>query len=167
MGLDGVELVMTIESIFEISIPDEEAQKMHSPGQVRDFVCQQLAKRRPGCQTLRIFQQARQLLIQAGWKRSEVTLDSPLLGKHFPWKALEKRVGRRLSRPSTRWWVWLSGGEEKFTLREMLKICAPRDWHWTPDKVWEEVASAVSETIGIPVGLVTPTADFFADLGMS
>lgn len=33
MGLDGVEFVMAVEEAFQIAIPDEDAQRMLTPGE--------------------------------------------------------------------------------------------------------------------------------------
>ncbi|MBS2035767.1 hypothetical protein JST97_12325 [bacterium] len=168
MGLDGVELVMAIESIFELSICDADAYKMHTPGLVRDYVCRQMQGRRPRCRSLRMFQVARQVLVENGWKRSEVTLDSPLPWNRFLSKELERRTGQRLSKPaSCSWWGWLGWRPEPLTLRQLIRASAPRDWHWTQERIWEAVALVVSEQLGIPLETVSPDADFQAELGMS
>lgn len=168
MGLDGVALVMSIETVFELSISDADAQAMHTPGLVHRYVCEQLRSRKARCQSMRIFHTARRLLMEAGWARDEITLDSPIVDRHFPWKELERRVGRRLSKPkASSWWSWLGFLEEKHTPRQLVRACAPRDWHWTPERIWDAVAFEVADTIGIPVARVTPDADFYAELGMS
>ena len=38
MGLDTVELVMEFEDEFELSIPDEEAEKIQTVGQAIDYI---------------------------------------------------------------------------------------------------------------------------------
>lgn len=42
MGLDTVELVLSFEATFQISIPDHEAEKMRTPRDVIDFMASQL-----------------------------------------------------------------------------------------------------------------------------
>lgn len=168
MGLDGVELLMEIETVFQLSIPDAEAQAMHSPGQVHQYVCRQLQLRGPRCQSMRIFQVARRLLMEAGWARHEVGLDSPIVDSHFPWKELERRIGRRLKKPpASSWLCWLGFLEEKHSLRQLIRAAAPKDWHWTSERIWRAIAAATADAIGIPVELVKPDADFYAELGMS
>ena len=41
MGVDTVELVMAIESDFDIVIPDETAAQLITPRKVIDFICQE------------------------------------------------------------------------------------------------------------------------------
>lgn len=43
MGLDTVELVMEIEDAFDISIPDDQASKMLTVGDVYEFILEQTA----------------------------------------------------------------------------------------------------------------------------
>ena len=62
------------------------------------------------------------------------------------------------------WFGWM---EEKHSLRQVIRACTPNDWHWTPERVWQAIAAATAEIIGIPISLVTPEADFFSELGMS
>ncbi len=42
MGLDTVELVMEIEDAFDISIPDDQASKMLTVGDVYEFILERL-----------------------------------------------------------------------------------------------------------------------------
>ena len=153
---------MTVETVFELSISDADAQAMHTPGLVHRHVCDQLKLRRPRCQSMRIFQVARQLLTEAGRARHEVRLDSPIVDRHFPWRELERRVGHRLQKPA-----WLGWFRAKHSLRQVIRACAPHDWHWTSERIWQAIAEATAETIGIPVSLVRPDAEFYGELGMS
>ena len=41
-SLDTVELIMELEDAFEMSIPDEEAEKIHTVGQAIDYIVQHL-----------------------------------------------------------------------------------------------------------------------------
>ena len=43
-SLDTVELVMEFEDEFEMSIPDEEAEKIQTVGQAIDFIAQHIGK---------------------------------------------------------------------------------------------------------------------------
>ena len=47
-SLDTVELVMEFEDEFDMSIPDEEAEKIQTVGQAIDFIGEFLAKGAPG-----------------------------------------------------------------------------------------------------------------------
>jgi acyl carrier protein len=39
MGLDSVEFVLATEEAFQIAIPDADAEKLLTPGDVVDYVC--------------------------------------------------------------------------------------------------------------------------------
>jgi acyl carrier protein len=49
MGLDSVELVMKVEKHFDISIPDEDAEKLYTVGLLHEYVYAALQRRSPGC----------------------------------------------------------------------------------------------------------------------
>jgi hypothetical protein len=75
MGLESVELVMAFEEHFGIEIPDEEAEKLLTPGLVIDLVCAKL-KTIDGdtCQSQRAFYILRRAVIKIlGKKRKELT----------------------------------------------------------------------------------------------
>jgi len=38
MGLDSVELIMTVETTFDLSIPDQEAEKLDTVGKLYQFI---------------------------------------------------------------------------------------------------------------------------------
>jgi len=129
---------------------------MRTPGCIQRYVCERLKNR---CPSRRIFQVARQLLMEAGRARGEITLDSYLIGRKFPWEALESRLGHGLRRLP-----WLGWAEERYTLRQMIRLCAK---DWTSQGIWEAIVVAVSETLGIPPESIFPEADFHDQLGMS
>ena len=69
MGLDAVELIMAVEEAFDIEIPDREAEKLGTVGQMYAFIVNKLAfdqSRR--CLSSAVFYRARQAL-RAGLKR--------------------------------------------------------------------------------------------------
>ena len=47
MGLDSVEIIMEIEEAFDIRIPDDEATKIRTVGELYDFVIQETRDRMP------------------------------------------------------------------------------------------------------------------------
>ena len=49
-SLDTVELVMEFEDEFEITIPDEEAEKIQTVGQAIDYIKEHAASKRASCQ---------------------------------------------------------------------------------------------------------------------
>ena len=64
MGLDSVELVMAIEEEFGIDIPDRDAEKMTTVGEVYEWLKTRIATTDPiACLTQRVFYQLRRALI--------------------------------------------------------------------------------------------------------
>lgn len=60
MGLDGVEFVMAIEDSFQIAIPDEDAERMLTPGDVVNYVFARVGSEdRPVCIEQRAFYRLR------------------------------------------------------------------------------------------------------------
>src|SRR4051812_49856297 len=67
MGLDLVELVMEIEDEFHLAIPDAEAERLQTPGQVSAYVAARLRDQAGGsaggaCGTARTFYRLRREL---------------------------------------------------------------------------------------------------------
>ena len=80
MGLDGVELVMEIEDVFEICIPDQDAENMITPGAVVEYVYARVGSEgTSACLEQRAFYRLRRACV--------TTFESP----------------RRAVNPSTRW----------------------------------------------------------------
>lgn len=106
MGLDGVELVMEIEDYFGISIPDKDAELLHTVGGIHAYLCSRL-KGRPvslePCASRPTFIRVRNVLqtklgidprrFRPNARVSDVV---PLrqLGRHLP--ELESKLGLRL-----------------------------------------------------------------------
>lgn len=44
MGLDAVELVLSVEELFNIEISNEQAEKLETVGQLRDFIVSELRR---------------------------------------------------------------------------------------------------------------------------
>ena len=51
MGLETVELVLAVEELFGITIPDASAEKIATVGQLQDFVFAELSKRTDNTRT--------------------------------------------------------------------------------------------------------------------
>lgn len=81
MGLDTVEILMTWEEAFDLSIPNEDAERMQTPQMAIDYICSRLGAVEGGsmCPTLRGFHQLRTgLCACSGVSRREVKLQMPL-----------------------------------------------------------------------------------------
>src|SRR3954466_2143933 len=105
MGLDTVELVMSLEEAFGVSISDQEWARATTVGEAADILVRELRKREgPGCRTMRVFHRVRRELKRAyGVERERVKLGTEI-------GTLGRPGGRggngRGSRPRT---VWSSG----------------------------------------------------------
>lgn len=78
MGLDGVELIMEVEKAFDIRIPDPEAEKAITVGDLHEIVWRHIRHDPDGrCTSQMLFYLIRRKLIERiGLKRSDVTLDA-------------------------------------------------------------------------------------------
>ena len=66
MGLDLVEFVMTVEESFQIAIPDEDAQRMFTPGDVVNYVLARVGETpSQACLEQRAFYKLRRATVQA------------------------------------------------------------------------------------------------------
>jgi acyl carrier protein len=74
MGLDTVELVMAVEDWFEITIPDEVAQKLFTVGDLHGFVVSELTRiGRFGGDSARVYEQLKEIIVrQLGVRPEEV-----------------------------------------------------------------------------------------------
>jgi acyl carrier protein len=103
MGLDSVELVMTIENKFGISIPDAECEQIHTVQQFSDSVFNKI-KLKPNdkCITQIIFYRVRKAFEKFENKKLSITLDtkmSDLLSKtdlKNDWLHLRYRIGLKI-----------------------------------------------------------------------
>lgn len=66
MGLDSIELIIEIEKAFDISIPDHEAEKLRTVGDLHNSVWNHLVERRSSrCNSQILFYKFRSYLITA------------------------------------------------------------------------------------------------------
>lgn len=67
MGMDTIELVMEIEDTFDVRIPDEDAERMQTPGDVTDWLVPVLQRRArpvgPGCLSQKAFHRLRNAFV--------------------------------------------------------------------------------------------------------
>ena len=80
MGLDGVELVMTVEEAFAIRISDSDAASIRTPGQFIDLILERIAEpSKLRCHSLVAFNRLRSVLIhQFGVDRRSVRLETEI-----------------------------------------------------------------------------------------
>lgn len=101
MGLDTVELVLEIEQAFEISIPDQEAERIRTVGELTEYVWRKVGppQNEDACPTSRAFFQLRRALIPlTGASRRNIRPRSrtdaffPPATRLKQWRALRKAL---------------------------------------------------------------------------
>jgi hypothetical protein len=114
MGLDLVELVLSVEKSFQIDIPDEDAPHLETPRQLVDYVAGRLQAETAGvCLSQRAFYRVRRALLamdpptESRWRPESRLLPAfPNRGREARWLELEERLA--LSIPDLRRPVALS-----------------------------------------------------------
>lgn len=80
MGLDAVEIVLSVEKEFAIALDDAETAALTTPRKLADYVCALLGEQLrddPQCVTQRAFHRLRAVLVRHfGARRSDVRLDT-------------------------------------------------------------------------------------------
>lgn len=100
--MDGVELAFAFEEAFGIEIPDEEAEKMRTPGNVVEYFCQHVPMVRPRtCITRLAFRRVRDALREVlgtpnARLRPSTPLETllPLRRRRGDWEELGRRLGQ-------------------------------------------------------------------------
>jgi hypothetical protein len=114
MGFDGfdcVELIMDVEDVFGISIPDKDAEKLHTPGELTGYIVQRIGAGPDGtecrCAGASAFYRARRLLIEQFHVDRKTVTPGALVDQFLPtdqparrdaWRQLEQKLGIRLPR---------------------------------------------------------------------
>jgi acyl carrier protein len=114
MGLDAVELVMSIEEEFNITIADEEAEKITTPGQMADYLMTRVrTDKNAPCPTQVGFHRLRSVLMDTfGVPREKIRphalLHNLLPGKHLrqEWKMLASALGATRFPPLEHSWTY-------------------------------------------------------------
>jgi len=129
MGLDSVELVMAIEEEFGIEIPNEDAEKITTVGQMYDFLRRTLQSTPAAqCMSQRLFYKVRKAIIDNyGVPKRSITLDTRMadlvpaseLTDTWPYLALFSQL--EFPKLKKEWWPIGSGKEaDKLTMRELV-----------------------------------------------
>jgi len=100
MGLDSVELIMNIEETFDLTIPDQEAEKFQTVGDIYRYVLERIqVDDSPGCLSSKAFYRLRRVLIESfeaprSSIRPTTRLDVliPRKDRDSAWQRLEARL---------------------------------------------------------------------------
>ncbi len=181
MGLDSVELVMAIEEEFGLDIPDRDAEKMITVGDVYEWLKVRIASADPvACLTQRVFYKLRRALIQNyrlerhniapdtrltdllplniiedGWPFLQMFIDL----KTPPFKVANEILGFRLS-------------EESLTMRQLVEslivingrsLAPQRD---SEEEIWHRLVRVFVRQTNVRAEQVKPEASITRDLGI-
>lgn len=177
MGLDGVEIVMSVETEFGISISDAEAEVMQTPRDLIRVVCEKVGAVDGGvdsCAAQVAFHRVRAALVEvAGCERAEVRLDAqlrdllPKAERDELWRAVCTRLGLHLM-PRLTWLRKIFSGPNTvedlvFGLAGTVLRETPPKEVWTRGEVRAVVRMIIIELLG--VRNFSDDAEFVRDLG--
>lgn len=194
MGLDSVELIMEIESYFNIRIPDIKAEQMYTVQDMADTVClyRQVV---PASTSLRdeVYSKVHQYFRSAVPWSEPLTMNSmiaPFLpdGNSEHWQLMQDAITLTLPKPGLftsrlsrlknkmiQWWegqpayVWESVTAGQFTdaicARNFRTLLNPQSL-MSPYDIYIGVIAIVAEKIGVDYYELSPEKSFTDDLGM-
>lgn len=180
MGLDTVELVMEFEQEFQISIPDDEAERMQYIRDTIDFIVRALAAKPRfqsdgRCPTARVFRSLRiGLASEFGIPFRRIRPSSAVADLIPPghdrtrWSEFARRHDLPIPRfsffPSRRFPV------ADATIAELVRSSRRPGWYFTADgavdvdRVTKKVCVIVSEQMGVALEEVHPALHYINDL---
>jgi acyl carrier protein len=161
VGLDGVELVLATEEMFQIAIPDEDAERMVTPRQVVEYVLSRVGQAEESvCLEQRAFYRLRRAsmrLFQTA--RSAVNPSTawdailPSRARRHNWRLLHQATGTPQWPPLTMWGrlpaeVASVGGTARY-LATNAKAALKEGTGWTCEQVEDAFAKLVKDQLGI------------------
>lgn len=181
MGLDTVELVMAYEEEFGIEIPDIDAEKIWTVGQMFEYVKKRLQSTpNDVCLSQQIFHKLRRALIQNyGIGRAAITmetrirdlLDEKELAEGWPFM----QIFVDLKMPplaKTGFWHWVKMSPEQLTIRDLITRLLQLNFHALPhqstsdEELWTRVVDVVVRQANVRREEVTYEASYTSDLGL-
>jgi hypothetical protein len=182
MGLDSIELIMSMEEYFQISIPDEIACQMRTPGNIVDYILlrvasesdhpclEQIAFYRLRRACMQVFATPRKL-IRPNTKWEDILPRHSGLGRSHNWKLLHQATGTpqwpRLS-------LWNRIPEKMASVGETARYLAENSpaslksqaqAGWSRSEVEEAIRRLICDQLGITD--FRWDQDFVKDLGLS
>lgn len=181
VGLDSVELILAFEEEFGVDIPNDDAERMVTVGDVFEWLKVRLASADPiACLTQRIFYKLRRALVENySLQRRSITPDTrltdllPLDVVEEGWPFLQmfidlKTPPFRLANSLLR----LRLTNESLTIRELVnslivlnrgKLAPQRD---SPEEIWRRLSKVILQQLNVKPEDIKPEAIFTRDLGM-
>jgi len=182
MGLDSVELLIEIEEAFDISIPDEAAVKMRTPGDIFGYLAGSSFRAMPigPCLSQAVFNRLRRAIVaefgdgRFGMKpKMEIIRSIPQFLVGARRKSLLKRLDFRRPTPilaDTNWFrhdYGTFGDLAMDILARNYGTLAQEAGAWNPDEAWDCLRHIISRQLGVNIEKVTRNASLANDLGLS
>ena len=181
MGLDTVEIVMNVEDAFSVTIPDDDAARIQTVGELYEFVVSKLASqsvrsRVGGCASARRFREIRRDL-QAEFALSRGAIrPSARIGDLIPPGSPRVRWGEfarqhTLPKPPFSFFPVRRFPAPETTLRELVDATTKGNY-FTPsgevdvEKVWKKVLMIVSYQAGVRLEELHRNTHFINDLNL-
>jgi hypothetical protein len=154
MGLDTVEILISWEETFQISIPDADAMILETPQIAIDYICSRLdaTEDYSTCPTLHAFQSLRRSICQiTGAARQEVRPSAPI--RHFyqysPRRELWDRLKPSFGTAQVQSPGWFSQTTTVRDILEQLMMAPPPPGErWTRPRVRVAVRASVRQYVG-------------------
>lgn len=182
MGLDSVELLMAIEEEFGVDIPESDAEKMVTVGEVYEWLKDRIASSSPvACLTQRVFYKLRRALVENyGLENKPITPDtrlSELLSLNDikdGWPFMQLFID--LKTPPFQTADELSGftlTRKSLTMRELVsalikingKAMAPQTD--SEEEIWRRLVAVFVRQAYVSPAQITPQARIVRDLGIN
>lgn len=188
MGLDVVELAMAVEDSFALAIPNKDAESLHTPRMLINYIADRLgAQADPGpCLSQRAFYKLRQLTLaelSAAGATAECIVIRPdtALASYFrgrlaerSWRNVQQRLGATVwprlgllpSRGQSR--RVATFGEATHFLVERCAVAVQFGHEvWTRRQVADVVHRLIQDELGIDITAYTEDSHFIHDMGAS
>ncbi len=163
MGLDAIEIIVQVEDIFEITLPDAEVSEVRTVGDLHELILRTLDARDefgPGpCMTAMAFYRLRRALVEvAGQNRQAIRPAAPL-GSVLPsrrrralWRGLSERMG--LTLPDLTRGGWFAHSLMVFGVASFFASLVAGQWLAWP-WLWPVLWAAGFATLAVLVERVT------------
>lgn len=182
MGLDAVELLIKIEERFQTYIPDFEAEKITTVGELHYFLMQRIRRRDlSSCLTASIFYSIRQILLDKYYINRQYIRPNSLLNelilrneRHHFWQTIAIKLSvdlPRLKRSQIVQWKGDLFPENLSTVADLCRECLksysitnefqPAD----QELIWQEVRRIVANVACVRPEELFPETSFVKELG--
>jgi len=184
MGLDIVEYVIAVEDAFGLAIPNRDAARLETPGQLVDYLCTRLtaASDGPSLVQTAFYRLRAALVAELGVSRAAVRPDATLAQltsrpERDVWRGVAARLGvepKALTHAPVAGWLAemrLTPTRTLGAVAEQLAMLRPAALKppaagWTRQQVEEVVLRLLEYETGIAVGPGDLGLTFVRDLGM-